>query len=112
MEMNKQLAESWSKAAKDLGFRFVSPFEIEQVSFTGLVEGFGSSKGTLIFVNSDEGTSPWASIATKNGYGYSCLSSHYEEYDRESFIDTLNDWGWSKPDQNPPTWYTGQPWTE
>ena len=65
----------------------------------------------LIFTSENFATEPWASVATKQGFGYSCLGSSYESYDRDSFIATLDDWGWAPKNRPPPAWYSGQPWT-
>lgn len=35
----------------------------------------------------------------------------YADYDREVFVDTLNDWGWFGDAQRAPAWFTGRPWT-
>jgi len=53
-------------------------------------------------------TSEWG-VAEEHGYFVSVVSTSYEDYDRELFVDTLNDWQWFGPG-DPPEWYTGQPW--
>ena len=40
------------------------------------------------------------------GFGYSFLPAG--EYDRDAFIDMLNDWQWNDADRSPPDWYTGE----
>lgn len=116
MEDNEILAKEWMKAAKDLGFSFVSPFKIkhneEMISFAGLVENFGSEKGMLIFCSKSWRVQAHANAAESQGYGFSCLSvpNDNELYDKQTFIDVLNDWGWCNKGEPPPPWYTGEPW--
>ena len=111
----EKIAKSWKVAAADLGFAFISPIELEdegrKIRYVGLIRDFGSAKGMLIFTSKNLETEPWASVARKCGFGYSCLGGANDIYRRETFIDTLDDWGWSPKDRIPPTWYTGKPWT-
>jgi hypothetical protein len=106
-----RIIESWKQASAELGFTFLSPYRLENVEFMGLIPDFGSPKGMLIFYNEDLETDPWAKIAEKYGFGYSCLGCSYEKYNKELFIDTLNDWRWSPKSEQPPHWYTGEPWS-
>ena len=48
--------------------------------------------------------------ARREGLYPSLLGESYRAYDRELFIDTLNDWGWYGGG-DPPSWYTGRPWS-
>jgi len=109
------ISEAWKAAAIDLGFTFVAPFELEdegrKIRYVGLVRDFGSENGMLIFVSEAFASEPWAGVAKKNGFGYSCLGQSYEAYERKLFIETLDDWGWSSKDRPPPSWFTGAPWT-
>lgn len=45
---------------------------------------------------------------TSAGYGFSVLSSE-GDYDEESFIEMLADWGWAGPKQSCPHWYRNAP---
>jgi hypothetical protein len=47
-------------------------------------------------------TDPFCSLLNDDQYG---------EFERDHFIDTLNDWGWFGSG-DPPGWYSGAPWTE
>ena len=50
-------------------------------------------------------------IPEENGYYCSALNfEHYKNYDRQYFIDTLNDWGYFGDASKKPHWYTGQSW--
>jgi hypothetical protein len=117
MTPTERLIKLWQTAANDLLFSFISPFVLEddcqKIKYAGLIENFGSTKGMLIFLNENWDTQPFAKVAEKNGYGYSCLSEPHpdEKYERDDFIEILNDWGWSPKDKKPPIWYSGEPWT-
>lgn len=103
----------WRQAAEDLGFEFIAPFTLpdghETLTYLGLVPQFGSPKGMLVILGLHYDRHIRA--AEQHGYGYSCFSEHSERYDRVSFIDVLNDWGWSGSPDAAPSWYSGEPWT-
>jgi hypothetical protein len=84
----------------------------ETIQFAGLVENFGSEKGMLIFCSKSWEVQPYTKAGESQGFGYSCLSvpDDNELYDKQTFIEVLNDWGWCKNEVPPPTWYTGEPW--
>lgn len=48
--------------------------------------------------------------AEGRGMAWSALGPAYASYDREIFVDALNDWGWNGAGP-PPEWCTGEPWT-
>jgi hypothetical protein len=106
----QQIADAWHQASRELGIEFVSPFFLESAEgrsfqYLGLLPQFGSPKGMLLLEDVDWERTRTAQV---NGYGYSCLMLHsYGKYDRDLFIDTLNDWGWSESQGPPPTWYNG-----
>ena len=116
MTPSDRISKAWEIAAADLGFAFVSPFELKEegrtIRYAGLVRDFGSEKGMLIFVSEKFETEPWASAAQKKGFGYSCLGQTYESYDKEEFIAALDDWQWIPKDRKAPDWYTGTPWSK
>ena len=110
----EKLIKAWQHAEKDLGISVQTPFILKEHSDSVfadiLVEEFGSKKGTVILTIDDMND---FNIPEK--YGYYCSALHpssYNKYDRESFIETLNDWGYYGDDSNKPDWYTGEPWTE
>ena len=51
-----------------------------------------------------------ANVFESAAYGFSWLSAHYESFEREHFIDTLNDWRWTST-RPAPDWYAGRPRT-
>jgi hypothetical protein len=109
------LSAAWEEAARDLGFRFTSGFvdtlsDGRRIRYAGLVDDFGAPKGALLAVYRRGHT--LAEYPHSEGYFVSMLNpASYTRYDRQFFIDTLNDFGWFGPDEQRPAWYTGKPWT-
>ncbi len=108
---DKEMAEAWCEAALDLNIDVTIPItsDIPKSSagaFIGLVHQFGSRAGTLLGTIDGK----YAEIRDQveaRGYFLSQLNPDaYRSYDRQLFIDTLNDWGYfgSEP---APAWYTG-----
>jgi hypothetical protein len=113
MNNSSTTLRNWEQASRELEFEFVSPFELRLpngfISCFGAVTQFGGKRGLIIMLNYDEGL---AIAAQEIGYGYSCLSDSDEPYDVDSFIEVLNDWGWTCETKAPPKWYSGQSWSE
>ena len=113
MTAREHTTKVWQEAARELGFTFVPGFTLhdgtDTFTYLGLVEGFGSSRGMLVITEQDY--DPHVRAAEKQGYGYSCMSEHTEPYDRQTFVEVLNDWGWTGSQEHQPPWYTGEPWT-
>jgi hypothetical protein len=111
-ERIKALRRAWLRAAEDLGIRVSVEGLLDdqrgvRLTYAVLVEDFGSVEGMLLWPH-DEPYPGQTEVATERGYGFSYLSPTYESYDRDAFIDALNDWGWSGAGK-PPDWYTGDP---
>ena len=106
------ICEAWRKASRDLGVRFTSPFDAATstggFSFLGLIHGFGRKEGTLVCLRGREPGS--LSGFDPERFFVSVLTESYEHYDRQLFIETLNDWQWCGEGQ-PPSWYSGQSWS-
>ena len=111
---DRKMCEAWQEAAHELGFEFTTPFTVivdgQPFTYLGLVHNFGGAKGTLV------GTMSWGTgledHPTPEGFYLSLLNpSSYITFERENFIDTLDDWGWFGPEDKKPSWYTGKPWT-
>ncbi len=110
----QKMIDAWRQAELDLGIKIKTPFQLQLDSKNSmtvdiLVENFGSNNGTIILTteNMDD-----FNIPEKHGYYCSALNPRgYSKYDRENFIDTLNDWGYFGDESNKPDWYTGEPWT-
>ena len=50
--------------------------------------------------------------AAEGGFYVSFLAPSYDDFDRELFVATLNDWGWKGREGAAPEWYTGEPWSD
>ena len=111
-----ELARAWETAATDLDIRITHPFVLRSASahddftFIALVHDFGNQAGTLIVTTAEECV-PLAHAARSAGYFVSLPNPDaYRRYDRELFIETLNDWGYFGS-EHPPSWYTRASWT-
>lgn len=105
------MLHTWSQAALDLGFTFISPVilsddDLKVECFAHLPQ-FGSPKGILLF---EQYNANHCKLAKRLAYAYACIVEYPEPYDRGGFIDMLSDWGWSDPNHEPPSWYLGQPY--
>ena len=106
----KKIIQAWKKASTDLNIKVETPFvirtETESIKFPMLIHDFGLEKGTIILDIEDY--RDLSDISGEHGYYCSCLGSGYAQYDREEFIDTLEDWGYYGDSQQKPTWYEGK----
>lgn len=106
-----KVVASWKQAALDLGLRFVSPFVApSSAGFTheylGLVCTFGGHAGAVIRVAREP--SEQSPDPVGDGYYRCILGPGYERYDRQLFINTLNDWQFFGPASQQPEWYSGR----
>jgi hypothetical protein len=98
------LRESWLAASNELGI------EVELLATAVLVTEFGSRSGTLCSVcRTDDQKQQLRRDAESRGSFCSVLSDSYLTYDRDLFVETLDDWRWFG-DGPPPSWYTGAAW--
>ena len=109
-----RVVAAWREAAADLRIQFTSPFVITSADghtyeHLGLVHCFGRRTGTLIRVLDEPSEN--SPHPAGDDYYWSILSSGYERYERQFFIDTLDDWQFFGPDTQRPDWYTGKSWT-
>jgi len=110
--VDEAMSKAWLEAAKDLGIRVVAPFNVqttddELVTYEAHVLDFGGAKGTVVGVLDDK----LRDCRAANGYYCSNLALSYRYYERQHFIDTLNDWGWFGPSNCAPAWYNGKLWS-
>lgn len=90
-------------------FAFSSKGGLSATSVGVYLPDFGSRSGTLLTCRFD--SDDVCDIADLTDFYSSGLNPNsYEPYNREIYIETLNDWGWFG-NAPPPTWYTGRPWT-
>jgi hypothetical protein len=112
-EKENQVVAAWKQAAVDLDIQFTSPFTISlpdgtRLECLGLVHRFGRRMGTVIAVIGEpsEPTDP----LTTDDYFWSILGESYCEFDRQLFMDTLDDWKFFGPESERPAWYSGRVW--
>jgi hypothetical protein len=79
----------------------------QSILFEAHILDFGGPKGLI--VGNKEGEIGEARKAS--GCYYSNLYPGYRRYNRQHFIDTLNDWRWFGEKGAEPIWYTGKPWS-
>jgi hypothetical protein len=112
--IESKVIAAWQQAATDLGFQFTSPFvghdsNGKRFEALGLVHQFGRHIGTLISV----GGEPSADIEypSDNNFTWSCLGrTGYVRYERQMWIDTLNDWQFVGSESERPSWYLSKSW--
>lgn len=85
---------AWREAAATLGVRFTTPFTITLPDGTrqeclGLVHQFGRRGGTIIAVIGEP--SEPSDPLTTDDYFWSILGQSYCSFDRQLFMDTLDD---------------------
>lgn len=105
-----RMAVAWRKAAADLGVRFVSPFGVKLRGRTywssGWLPDFGCPLGAIIAGRHT--VDEIFDVCDALGYYASGLNpDYYETYNRERFMETLNDWGWFGSRSRAPTWFSG-----
>jgi hypothetical protein len=108
--MTTTRARLWKHAGHDLGISVKSPFELElagnaKLTFDVLVEEFGAENGTLLADDYSYIEKHRDEILSRN---YTCSSylqpNPAEKYDRDSYIETLSEWGWCGPKSLRPKW--------
>lgn len=113
-KIESKVVAAWKKAAIDLGFQFTAPFigkDSNGVQFEalGLVHQFGRRIGTLISVAGE----PSADFEhpSDDNYTWSCLGrTSYTQYNRQAWVEMLDDWQFAGPENQRPKWYSGKPW--
>jgi len=110
--LDEAISQAWLEAAKDLGIRVAAPFTVrvaedEPVTYEAHVLDFGGPKGAVVGVLDDK----LRDCRATQGYYCSNLAPAYRRYEKQYFIDTLNDWGWFGPPKLRPAWYTGKSWS-
>lgn len=107
------MTEAWLEAHRDLGIEVQIPFTVispegNALLVLGLVKYFGNPKGTVL-ISIEDDFQALADLLESLDYSWSAVNLlSYSKYDREYFIDTLNNWGWYGNQQDKPKWYTGR----
>jgi hypothetical protein len=113
-EIELKVVQAWQQAAIDLGFQFTSPVTVTTpdggcFEALGLVHQFGRRIGTLISIL---GEPPQQSRhLSDDSYVMSSLGTRYCNYERQLFVDTLNDWQFFGSATDRPRWYSGKTWS-
>ena len=108
--MDQYVLNAWKTAAKELGISIEVPFELqfdsgEVINDLLLIKDFGGKAGTVIFGMNHERFSEIFKNAEKKEYFCSGLNTEvYKEYNRQIFIETLNDWGYFGEEKDKPDW--------
>jgi RNAse (barnase) inhibitor barstar len=111
--IDEAMVQAWREAAADLGIRVVAPFAFitsdgEAIKAEAFVPEFGGPYGAIALSND---LHPYRRIEFAGRF-FSFLGNTYRSYDRQAFIDMLDDWGWFGEKGKEPDWYTGVTWTE
>jgi hypothetical protein len=111
MSAVSQVQDAWRVAAKELGFEFEAPFELHgqkgHASFHGFVRHVGGPKGAVFFAceTFKEDHREARRLAEAEGVFCSLISARvYQAYDREVFLEVLQDWGWFGSESERPSW--------
>jgi hypothetical protein len=113
MPIDLAMSEAWRRAASELGIRVRAPFEIalgdgNVVEVEAFLPDFGGREGALAVSEANRSS---GQTAATTGAFVSFLSDRYRLFDEALFRETLDDWGWRGAEAEPPSWYTGRPWT-
>jgi hypothetical protein len=112
--LDQQRIQAWHAAAEDLGIDVVAPYVLpvtgRELRGFALVKDFGPRNGILLVGGETEQWKDHPGRATFGlGYGViHVMGASYAEYDRSSFIDDLNGFGWRGDADAAPDWYTGE----
>ena len=111
--VDERISKAWLEAAVDLGIRVVAPFPLttdtgESLLYEAHIADFGGPQGIILgLVDRDY----IGDMRSRHGYAWSNVSERYRQYDRQLFIDTLNDWQWCGQKGGKPSWHTGKTWS-
>jgi len=116
LNTNPEASAVWKFAGRELGFYVEAPFILStadgEFRFVALIRDFGSPHGMLVLTGaeSDSYDQRAVEVAQSLGFGFSIVGDTYNCYNRQHFIDTLDDWQYFGS-QPPPSWYSGKPWS-
>ena len=113
-EDSVRIAAAWRAAAADLGIRVTAPATLRTaggraLEVAAIVHDFGGPAGTVACPAPELDAVRAAARAGK--HFLSGLNPElYRAYERQTFVEALEDWGWYGAGE-PPAWYTGvSPW--
>lgn len=108
--MSENLVNEWLKVSEVLKIDIVIGFQLkisDKVTLKSefLVKKFGAKNGMLVFT-SYSSLAPYVQQIIDIGYGFSVLSESSDKNIKiESYMEVLNDWGWSGDESETPSWY-------
>lgn len=101
------LIELWKIAERDLflnvNYNSDIKLKCKTLKVDVLLNNFGSKKGMIVISDYKKIKSDINELS-EMGFGYSVLSSSNVNYDRDSFIEMLSDWGWFGSEEDRPDW--------
>ena len=106
------MIDAWKQAEQDLGIKINPEFTVRLMNSTKtflFIENFGGPNGTIATELGD--TSDFKELGELGFYCSALNPVSYSNYNRNHFIDTLNDWGFLGEKHKTPDWYTGQSWS-
>jgi hypothetical protein len=106
--LHRDLINSWRDAANDLGIAITTPFTVElqdgsSIEVELLVHSFGRPAGTAILTTDEMGA--WERFNDSLYYCSALNPPSYVPYNRTTYIETLQDWGWFGSATKVPDWY-------
>ncbi|MEM7171315.1 MAG: hypothetical protein AAF530_14175 [Pseudomonadota bacterium] len=110
LKMDSNLIRVWKEASEDLGFEIQAPFLLQfspnrSIAAHFLVPNFGARNG-MIIVTDYRAIAPFVRDIVALGYGYSTFGDYADgtQYDRDTYIKILSDWGWTGEERDRPAW--------
>ncbi len=109
----RMVTEAFLAAGRDLKIEVIAPFDLivdgKSHQYLAYLPHFGGPKGMVVAaIVADGGLHAAANRAGL--YSSSVNSEVYDKYEREHFIDTLNDWGFYGPGEKRPPWLKPSSW--
>jgi hypothetical protein len=109
----------WKFASNELQLDVKMPFDLKFQNkvyyFPIYIKHFGSKNGMILIPIEQYGNIDTIIIneIKRLKYYISFINiDSYKKYNKQEFIDTLNDWGWFGFDEHKPKWYTGKAWSK
>jgi hypothetical protein len=107
--LDEPLIKAWKIAADELGLDIITHLQMNsengKVTYPVLVKYFGGKKGTIIARHALFMDYP---MPKHKDYHFSAVNADsYSKYNRKTFIETLEDWGYYGDEASKPEWYNG-----
>ena len=110
--IDERLADAWRAASEALGVEILAPYSFEWkgdvFDCLAFVPLFGGTKGTVVEALHEPGFDAdprLRAAAQEAGYFVSSVNTEaYSTYDKQLFVETLQDWGYFGPAEQAPPW--------